>query len=117
MKIKDLSNYQQKLTKKLAKTHKSLPLKNEKLLELLADDGDFTYLVINDGVNFEKVKAYNSQGEILIERGQGDTQPQTFPQGSCVKFTLTTEYITDLVCSMPDCKPKPLPDDEDCGCC
>lgn len=116
--IKELTGYSQVLTDKLDSNSITLPVDNEYLLAALPEVGDFTYLTIDDGMNIEVVRAYNDAGEILIQRGYGDSNPTSFPAGSCVSFKINGAWIADFVCSLPkECKPNPLPSECGTGCC
>lgn len=113
--IKELNGYSQKLASKLTKDDITLSLSDDgkALLSLLPNTGDYTYLILDDGISREVVRAYNDAGEILIQRGQGDTEAYTFPKGTCVKWEMTGAWISAFVCQL-ECKPDPLP--SDCGC-
>lgn len=116
--IKELTGYSQTLKSRLDAKAVTLPVEGEYLLDALPEVDDFTYLTIDDGVNIEVVRAYNDAGEILIERGYGDSDPSSFPAGSCVKFKINGDWIRDFVCSLPkECKPNPLPSQCRDGCC
>lgn len=116
--IKELTGYSQVLTSKLDKADIVLPVGGDYLIEALPEAGDYTYLTIDDGVNIEVVRVYNDAGEILVQRGYGDSNPTSFPAGSCVSFKINGAWIADFVCSLPkECKPNPLPSECGADCC
>lgn len=93
-----LNGYRTSLNGKLNATDGLLPITDAReLAEKL--DADHTYLVINDGTGAEIVKAYAFGNEVKIERGQDGTTAKTFPAGTCVKWEVTKQGITETVCN------------------
>lgn len=95
------------LTGKLMDTDQFLNLNPNSMMQLMSqmEEGDYTYLTISDRLNTEIVKATKTcfEGGVMIERGQGDTEPRHFPFGSCVTFEVTTPVVKDLICNYECC--------------
>lgn len=80
-----------------------------RLLALLGADGE-TFLIINDGVNKEYVRAYNQCDVVLLERGIDGTTPAKFPRGTCVVADTPGPAVKWLICNYDCCA------DGDCPC-
>lgn len=98
MKYKWLNGYSTSLIEKLNATDGLLPIADARALAEILNE-DHTYLVVNDGTGAEIVKAYAFGNEIKIERGKDGTQAKTFPAGSCVKWEVTKQGMTETVCN------------------
>ena len=84
------------LTADLSTSATILPIRAasaERLCTTLGADG-FTYLVLTNGVAAEVVRATCSSGSVIIERSDN---PIAVPSGSCVRFEVTEELLTDFV--------------------
>ena len=109
-----LNGYCTELVGNLKKEDRILPVADRKELgERLAEG--HTYLVIRDGTVTEIVKAERFGGEVRLERGQGDTEPQAFPRGSCVRWEVTRDAIEETVCA-GDFKCQLSEKEDDCCC-
>lgn len=92
-------------TAKLDAIDTDLPIADDKLALLLLalPEGHHTFLSVCDNFSTEIIKATNSYGRIVIERGQELTEAHTFPLGSVVEHVLTPSAIRDIVCQMECC--------------
>lgn len=104
MALKLLDNVCIYLTSKLEKTQTILPVTNsdkERVCSKL-DVGDHTYLTLNTNSGVEIVKVTCDQGELFVERGQGDTEAVTAPVNSCLCFKINSlildEYVGKQAC-------------------
>ncbi|WP_439242504.1 hypothetical protein [Lonepinella sp. BR2474] len=111
MGYKWLNGYSTSLNAKLSSTDRILPIDDAKTLSQTLD-ADHSYLVINDGTGAEIVKVISFGHQVKIERGQDGTEAKTFPSGSCVKWEVTKQGMTETVCNS-DFKCCDL---DDCGC-
>ncbi len=97
-KYKWLNGYSTSLNAKLSSTDGLLPIDDAATLATKLD-ADHTYLVINDGTGAEIVKAIAFGNQVKIERGKDGTEAKTFPAGSCVKWEVTKQGMTETVCN------------------
>lgn len=105
MVAKTIPGYFSKLTQILEASDHMLPAEN--MLELktrLANDGDWTTLLIQDTVGYEVVKVVNFQGNIAIDRGLSGTTAKRFPIGSCVSFSPSDELLHAVACEAECCE-------------
>ena len=105
-KYKGFEGFNSDLTDKLDKSDTDLPIHEQHLSTLrgrLADDGDYTFLVLNDGTQFEVVRVANHGGFLKLTRGLEETAPASFPVGTCVRWELTPAAVRDIVCQMECC--------------
>lgn len=105
MAVKTIPGYFSKLTHILEPTDRSLPVENSQtLINRLAENGDWTTLLIQDTVGYEVVKAINYQGNLVLDRGLSGTTPKRFPMGSCVSFSPSDELFKTLACETDCCE-------------
>lgn len=91
---------------KLLDTDLDLPIYEQHLSLLrarLANDGDYTYLVLNDGTQTEAVRVANHGGFLKLLRGLEDTTATSFPAGTCVRWEITPSAVRDIICQMECC--------------
>lgn len=106
MKYVHLAGFISNLVDKLGDNDRDLPIHEQHLafIRQRVVDGTYTYLKLLDGTNVEYVLVSNTGGAVSIERGKELTTPNTFPEGSCVKWELTPSAVRDIICQM-DCCP------------
>lgn len=105
MVAKTIPGYFSKLIQILESTDHIIPAEN--MLELknrLANDGDWTTLLIQDTVGYEVVKVVNFQGNIAIDRGLSGTNAKRFPVGSCISFSPSDELLHAVACEAECCE-------------
>lgn len=93
-------------TEKLLDTDLDLPVYEQHLSLLrarLANDGDYTYLVLFDGTQTEAVQITNHGGFLKLTRAVENTTASSFPTGTCVRWELTPAAVRDIVCQMECC--------------
>lgn len=100
-----VAGFRSQLVDKLADVDTDLPIFEQHLTQLrnrLSANGDYTFLKVLDGTNIEYIRVENNDG-LLVTRGLEQTNPTTFPVGSCVSWELTPTAVRDIVCQMPCC--------------
>lgn len=100
-----LGGYNTRLTGKLPAKDRFLPIAREhttRLLELL-EWGDYTHMLMSDGLVAEAVKVENYCGRILLTRGIEGTKSVSFRCGACLEFIMTPAGVRDLVCQGYEC--------------
>ena len=105
MKYKSAAGFISNLTAKLGDNDKDLPVFEEHLgiLKSKLGSNGYSFLEIFDGTQLEIVKVSIVSGSLFLERGMEETNPQTFPVGSCVKWVLTPQAVRDIICQMECC--------------
>lgn len=82
-----------------------------RLVALLGEDGEFTYLTVMDGLFKEYVKAELKAGIVILTRAV-DSEAHKFPRGSCVLFEnslpVTKWLICNYECCTGDCEVEPV---------
>ncbi len=107
MPIKFLDNMCFNFIDKLDRTATVLPISNSDISTLCSELGtdDYSYLTISSPTGTEIVRIQCVNGEIVIQRGQGDTQAQSHAKGRCACFKVNKLVIDDYV-NVPDiCEP------------
>lgn len=104
------------LTSSLRISSKILPVGSEsksRLCSKLKDD-DHTYLTIKSARGVEIVKATCVDGDIVIERAQGDTEAMNFGIDTCACFIVNRPVLDDWFDEMRNggCKPKVVSGDD-----
>ncbi|MDH2927884.1 hypothetical protein [Lonepinella koalarum] len=111
MSYKWLNGYQTTLSEAISSSKKLLPILDAKeLAQRLGED--HSYLVINDGTGAEIIKVISYGNQVKIERGQDNTKAKAFPAGSCIKWEVTKQGITETICN----KEFECSDVVGCGC-
>lgn len=73
-----------------------------KLIAILGEDGEFTYLTVMDGLFKEYVKAELTAGTVVLTRAV-DSEAHKFPRGSCVLFENSIPVTKWLICNYECC--------------
>lgn len=70
-------------------------------LLLKVTSGNYTYVSISDGVNFEIIRIDSVTPPFInVTRGQGGTTGSAFPAGACIRFQWTAEGIAAVAGSI-----------------
>jgi hypothetical protein len=77
------------------------------LLLLLANSGDYTYLVVADDMGTEIVKATRVGDIVTITRALDGTTARAFPPATCVSNRPSYAGIKDLICNYDCCAAAP----------
>lgn len=103
---KDMMGFITTLTDNLSKKQRSLPIHEDKYEELLdyLDDGDYTFMRIQQGRAIEYVKVTNVCDKLVLDRGAEETTPLWFACGSSIEFALTKTGIERTICQMETCE-------------
>lgn len=82
------------------------PAKENALLAILPEDGDYTYLAIRGDTHYECIKVENRDGSMVVTRGIEGTNSVTHHTGSCVGSVApaTIAAIKDLICNYSCCE-------------
>lgn len=106
MRYVQFAGFNSNTTDKLLDTDLDLPV-YEQHLSLLRQrinaDGDYTYLVLNDGTQTEVVQLTNHGGFLKLTRALENTTASSFPTGTCVRWEITPAAVRDIVCQMECC--------------
>lgn len=104
MGVKYLAGYTGELTDVLEADDLVIALNNSPTLkQKLANDGDWTSLIVRDNAGYEIIKVLNFQGNLAIERGIDGTTSRKFPKGSCVSATPSQGLIEAIACQASCC--------------
>lgn len=64
----------------------------------LATDGDYSFLsIIGKTGGYEIVKVTNVDGELILDRGEGNTTAINAAIGSCIKFETSTVVLAEMI--------------------
>ena len=106
MRYVQFAGFNSNTTDKLLDTDLDLPVYEQHLSLLrqrLNADGDYTYLVLNDGTQTEVVQLTNHGGFLKLTRALENTTASSFPTGTCVRWEITPAAVRDIVCQMECC--------------
>jgi hypothetical protein len=97
MKFVPLDGVRGTLTASIKATDVTLPLSYvlaTALDDKLVNDGDYTFLEITSGSDYEIVKIFRADGELTIERGSPAINA---PKGACVGYGVNTAVVSALI--------------------
>lgn len=99
--LKFLGGYRVLLTGKLPAKNRFLPISAEDTINLLArleNEGDYTYMSLQDGRSIEVIKVQNYCGRLLITRGLEGTRTLSFRCDTCLEHIITPTAVREYVC-------------------